>query len=220
MRIEIKGYIVRNDDKWIYDLLEMDATCPRDVNDSISKAAGEKLEVLINSPGGDVFMGSEIYTALRSYSGEVEICVVGEAASAASVIAMAGKCLMSPTAMMMVHNVSCDASGDYREMEHTSETLKTANQAIAAAYCAKSGMPEKDVLSMMDKETWLTAKQAADYKLVDGVMFDSLPLAASGSLGLSEKTLKKMRGLLAGHDPRAVKAKAEYDYLLLGGMQK
>lgn len=220
MRIEIKGFIIRNADKWIYDWFEMDATCPRDVNDAIAKAKGEKIEVLINSPGGDVFMGSEIYTALRSYPGEVEICIVGEAASAASVIAMAGKCLMSPTAMMMVHNVSCDASGDYREMEHAGETLKTANQAIAAAYCAKSGMSEKDVLAMMDGETWLTARQAVEYKLADGVMFDSLPLAALGASGLSAKTIEKMRGLLAGQNPRAIKAKAEYDYLLLGGMCK
>jgi ATP-dependent Clp protease protease subunit len=185
IKINVKGAIVQNADKWIYDWFGIDATCPKDVTDALEKANGMPVDVEINSGGGDIFAGSEIYTALRSYTGGVNIRIVGLAASAASVIAMAGKSEMSPTAMMMVHNVSSYAEGDYRDMDHQSEVLQQANKTIASAYVAKTGMTEKDALSMMDKETWLTAQQAVDKGLVDKVMFsDSTQLAASYNSGL------------------------------------
>ena len=160
MRIDIKGTIISNDDKWIYELFEYDNTSPNDVIKAIDQANGEPLEVYINSGGGDIFAGSEIYSALRSYKGEVNIHVVGFAASAASVIACAGKSDISPTAMFMVHNVSGRAQGDYHVMDKSSDVLRTANKSIAAAYMAKTGMSEKEALAMMDQETWLTAQQA------------------------------------------------------------
>lgn len=176
---------MQNADKWIYDWFGIDATSPKDVSDALEKSNGMPVDVEINSGGGDIFAGSEIYTALRSYSGGVNIRIVGLAASAASVIAMAGKSEMSPTAMMMVHNVSSYAEGDYRDMDHQSEVLQQANKTIASAYVSKTGMAEKDALSMMDKETWLTAQQAVDKGLVDKVMFsDSTQLVASYSSGL------------------------------------
>ena len=95
-KIEVKGTIVGNADKWIYEWFGMDATCPKDVNAAISEANGEPLLVEINSGGGDVFAGSEIYTALKAYAGTVEINIVGLAASAASVIAQAGHSRISP----------------------------------------------------------------------------------------------------------------------------
>lgn len=169
MRIDVKGVIVPNDDAWIYDWFEMDNTCPKKVNDLIDKANGESLDVYINSGGGDVFAGSEIYSALRSYPGGVNIHVVGIAASAASVIAMAGRSDISPTAMLMVHNVSSGAQGDYHAMDKQSDILQTANKAVAAAYCEKTAMSEADVLKMMDKETWLTAAQAVERGLIDSI---------------------------------------------------
>lgn len=172
-KINIKGDIINNSDKWIYDWLGYDSTCPNDVQNVIKAANGEKLEVEINSGGGDVFSGSEIYTALKSYQGEVEIQITGIAASAASVIAMSGNCKISPTAMMMVHNVSGGARGDHKVMTHTSKTLKTANEAVANAYIAKTGMSIKDALAMMEIETWFSAQQAVEKGLVDGVMFEN-----------------------------------------------
>ena len=152
MRIDVKGTIVSNDDKWIYEWFEMDATCPNDVNKLIDQANGEPLEVYINSGGGDIFAGSEIYSALRSYKGEVNIHVVGIAASAASVIACAGKSDITPTAMFLVHNVSGSAQGDYHVMDKSSDVLQTANRSIAAAYIAKTGMSEQEALAMMDQK--------------------------------------------------------------------
>ncbi|MDF2857686.1 MAG: Clp protease ClpP [Neobacillus sp.] len=171
-KIPIKGIIVSNDEKWIYDWYEIESVCPKDVEDIIGTANNEKLEVEINSGGGDIFAGSDIYAALKLYKGEVEITVTALAASAASVIAMGGKCRMVPTALMMVHNVSLYGySGDYHDMDKASEMLKTANQSIANAYISKTGMSSEDALSMMDKETWLTAQQAKEKGLIDEVLF-------------------------------------------------
>lgn len=108
-----------------------------------------------------------------NYSGNVTLRIVGLAASAASVIAMAGYCEMSPTAQIMVHNVSSSASGDYRDMEHASEVLKNANDTIANAYIEKTGMSREKALNLMDNETWLTAQKAKELGLVDKIMFSS-----------------------------------------------
>ena len=81
--VNVKGTIVSNDDQWIYDWFGMDATSPKSVNDAIIEANGDDLEVEINSGGGDVFAGSEIYTTLKAYSGNVTTKIVGLAASAA-----------------------------------------------------------------------------------------------------------------------------------------
>lgn len=171
-KLKIVGDIISNDSKWIYDWLEYDCTCPRDVEKAINEANGEKLEVEINSGGGEIFAGSEIYGLLRNY-GNVEITVTGLAASAASVIAMAGHCKMYPTAMMMVHNVSTGARGDHNVMKHTAQTLETANEAIASAYVGKTGMSMDDALALMNVETWFSAQQAKEKGLVDEVMFEN-----------------------------------------------
>ena len=190
MKINVKGTVVSNDDKFAYDYFGMDAVSPKDISDALEKANGFPVDVEINSGGGDIFAGSDIYTALRSYAGGVNIQIVGVAASAASVIAMSGKSEMSPTAMMMVHNVSMVAAGDYHAMDKSSDILQTANKTIAAAYVGKTGMNEADALDMMDKETWLTAQQAADKGLVDKVMFsDSPQLAASYNSGLLPRSV-------------------------------
>lgn len=226
MRIDIKGTIISNDDKWIYDWFDMDSTCPKDVQATLDKANGQMVDVYINSGGGDIFAGSEIYTALNSYKGEVKTHVVGLAASAASVIAMAGKSDISPTAMIMVHNVSAYAGGDYRDMEHMSEVLKQANKSIAGAYMTKTGMSEKEALDMMDKETWLTAQQAVDKKLIDSVMFETTQLVASfNSNMLPRSVIDKVRNTVKkplsaeddGFFDRKVQAEAKMKLLNLGG---
>lgn len=169
MKIEIKGVIVPDDDAWIYDLFDMDSTSPAAVQSAIDAANGDDLDVDINSGGGDVFSGSAIYAKLRSYTGNVRIHVTGLAASAASVIAMAGHSDIAPTAQIMVHNVSTYADGDYHDMQKARDMLKQANRSIAAAYAAKSGMSEHDALDLMDAESWLTAQDAVDYGLIDEI---------------------------------------------------
>lgn len=194
MKLKIKGPIVSNSDKWIYDYFDIESTCPNDVSSVVESADGEDLDVEINSGGGSVFAGSEIYTALKSYEGNVTTKIVGIAASAASVIAMAGKkVLMSPTAQMMIHNVSSYADGDHRAMEHAAEVLKTANKTIANAYQIKTGRSQEELLDLMNKESWFTAQKAKELGFVDEVMFDSGQLVASFSGMLPPEVIEKMR---------------------------
>ena len=195
-KIEVKGTIVGNADKWIYEWFGMDATCPKDVNAAISEANGEPLLVEINSGGGDVFAGSEIYTALKAYAGTVEINIVGLAASAASVIAQAGHSRISPTALFMVHNVSGSAAGDFHDMQQEAEILQTANKAVAAAYLEMTGKSMEELLGIMDAETWMDAQKAVEYGFVDEVMFASAPTLTNGIGVLPAQTIHKLKDLL------------------------
>ena len=184
MRIDINGVIIPNDDKWLYDYLEMDSTCINDVQRKLDFACDdEDVDVYINSPGGEIASGSAIYTALKSYTrGHVKIHITGQAHSAASIIAMAGWCEMSPTALMMVHCVSTCAAGNHGDMEKTAETLREADKALSSAYILKSGMSRDEALAMMEKETWLRAEEALKLGLIDKVMFEddnNMPMVAS-----------------------------------------
>ena len=170
MEIDVRGDIIGNDDKWIYDWLEWDSTCPDDVKSALqTMPAGEKLIVNINSGGGSVMAGQEIYSLLHGRN-DVEIHIQSLAGSAASVIAMANTCKMSPVATIMIHNVSMSgASGDYHDMQKNAEILKTMNSALAEAYVAKTGKTKDEILKMMDKETWITAGQALEMGFIDEV---------------------------------------------------
>ena len=174
-KVNIKGPIISSDEKWIYNWFGMDATCARDVEKVINSVQqGEQLEVIINSNGGYVDEGSEIYTLLKDYNGEVVIKIVGMAASAASVIAMGGdKVKISPTGRIMIHNAAGGVCGDYRQMEHGAEVLKDCNEAIANAYALKTGMSKEELLDLMNKETFMNAQKAKELKFVDGIMFDT-----------------------------------------------
>ena len=205
MRIDIKGVIVSNDEKWIYDFFDVESVCPKDINEKLSEANGGAVEVHINSEGGSVFDGSEIYSALRSYGGSVKICIDGLAASAASVIACAAKSEIAPTAMFMVHNVSACAKGDWRDMSKESEVLKKANEAIAAAYVYKSGMSMEEALDMMNSETWLTAADAVERGLCDRISDEGgmRLTAAFGENVIPRRVIEKMKAEKA-------REKAEY----------
>lgn len=196
MKISVKGPIIDSDDQWIYDWFEVEATSPKKVIDLINQANNEDLEVEINSGGGSVFAGSEIYTALKSYSGKVTTKVVGLAASAASVIAMAGdKIEISPTGQIMIHNASGGFGGDYRDMEKGAEILKNVNATISNAYSLKTGLTNEELLEMMNKETWLTPQQALERRFVDEIMFtDGVKLVASINNGmLPQEVINKMK---------------------------
>lgn len=231
MKISIRGPIVSSNQHRFYQWYGMEATSPKSVADALAKGNGERAEVEINSGGGEIFAASEIYTALRSYAGGVIVRIVGLAASAASIIAMAGESEMTPTGMMMIHNVQTEASGDYRQMEHTAGTLRDANHAIISAYVTKTGRPEAEIAAMMDAETWITAERAVELGLVDRVMQPDTgqkQLAAdfySGMLG--EDALKRAENFLknqaAGPDffmPERAQAEAKLKFLKLKGELK
>ena len=198
-KLDVKGDIITDEEKWIYDYLEWPSTCPKDITDALQDAEGDSVEVTINSGGGNVIAGSEIYTKLMNYDGEVNINVI-YAASAASVISMAGKSKISPTGLLMIHNVSCATSGDYREMDHTSDVLKAANKAVASAYRDKTGMTEKELLKMMDNETWLSADEAVEKGFIDEKMFSKKePIAMYNSVSthmINRDKLQKLKDKL------------------------
>ncbi|NCD09941.1 MAG: Clp protease ClpP [Negativicutes bacterium] len=223
-KIGIKGVIIPNDEQWIYDLFEIEATSPKKVSDKIEKANGEDLEIEINSGGGSVFAGSEIYTAIKEYKGDVIVKVVGIAASAASVIAMAGKkVVMSPTAQMMIHNASGIARGDHNEMTHVAGILKSVNETVANAYRIKSGMDQKSLLSMMEKETWLTPAKAKEYGLIDEIMFENeLELVANydGVGTLPKEIIENIRNKVALQKEEKIEAlRTKYKILNLVGRE-
>lgn len=231
MKISIRGPIVSSNQHRLYQFYGMEATSPRSVADALAKGNGERAEVEINSGGGEIFAASEIYTALRNYAGGVIVRIVGLAASAASIIAMAGESEMTPTGMMMIHNVQTEASGDYRQMEHTAGTLRDANHAIISAYVAKTGRPEAEIAAMMDAETWITAERAVELGLVDRVMQPDTgqkPLAAAFYSGmLSEDALKRAENFLKDRAaepdffmPERAQAEAKLKFLKLKGELK
>lgn len=170
--MRINGTIVDNDSKWVYDLFDIESFSPGDLYDVLDKLNDyDPLDIEINSPGGYVTAGSEIYTALINHKGDVNVTITGLAASMASVIAMAGTSVkISPTARIMIHNASASGSGDYRDFDKYSKQLKKTNEVISNAYIAKSNISRQEVLSMMDEETWLTPDEALQHGFVDEIM--------------------------------------------------
>lgn len=204
--INVKGPIISNDQKWIYDWFSMDATCSNDISKAIKNLSkGEELNVLINSPGGYVDEGSEIYTLLKDYNGPVNIKIAGMAASAASVIAMAGdKVMISPTARLMIHNASGGIYGDCNAMTHGAAVLQDCNEAIANAYELKTGMARDKILNLMNEETFMNAKRAKELGFVDEIMFDpsnKLTNALESGM-LPNDVINKMRNMNL-NDPEA-----------------
>lgn len=165
--INVKGTVVSDDDAWIYNWFGIEAVSPSAISAALAEADGDDVVIRINSNGGDIFAGSEIYDLISSYEGNVLIRIVGMAASAASVIAMAAESEIAPTGLMMIHNVQSGAHGDYREMEHSAEVLREANRSIMSAYREKTGMSEDELLSLMDNETFMSADTAIEFGFVD-----------------------------------------------------
>ena len=195
MPIKINGTIVGSDDKWIYDCCDMEAFCPKDLN----LIDGQDVDIEINSPGGYIYPASEIYTALMKHKGNVNITITGRAASAASVIAMAGTHVtMSPTAQMMIHNVSASGAGDYRDFEHYAEQLKKSNDTIANAYMLKTGKTREEILKLMDHETWFTPDEALENGFIDEILSkedttDQFRLVAASDFLIPQAVIDKLK---------------------------
>jgi ATP-dependent Clp protease protease subunit len=172
-KVSVKGVIIPNDYKWIYDYFEMESTCPNDVQKVLDEANGEEIEVLINSGGGAVSAGSEIYTILKEYKGQTTGKILGIAASAASVIAMGvDKLLISPTARMMIHKASISwTGGNADDLQKDINMLNSADRAIANSYMLKTGLSQEELLEMMSRETWLDPQMAIEKGFADEIMF-------------------------------------------------
>lgn len=172
VKIPIKGVIISNDYKDAYDYFGMESTAPKDV-ENLLPTNNESVELIINSPGGLVNAGSEIYTVLKEYKGEVIAKIVGQASSAASVVALAGdKVLISPTANYMLHNARVSVEGDHHTLRNQANANENISLGIANLYANRTGMTIDEVIQMMDKTTYLNAQQAKEYGFVDEIMFE------------------------------------------------
>ncbi len=148
-----------------------DEITPAIFRDELAKISGN-LTVWLNSPGGDVFAASQVYTMLRNHKGKVTVKIDGIAASAASVVAMAGdETLITPTGMLMIHNPATIAMGNRADMEKAIELLDEVKESIINAYEEKSSLSRAKIAHMMDEETWLNAKKALNLGFVDGILF-------------------------------------------------
>ena len=148
-----------------------DEVTPRLFKDELMTGSGD-ITLWINSPGGDVFAAAQIYNMLMDYPGRVTVKIDGLAASAASVIAMAGSQVeMSPVAMMMIHNPITVAIGDSKEMQKAIDMLAEVKESIVNAYEIKTGLSRNKISKLMDAETWFNAKKAVELGFADSILY-------------------------------------------------
>ena len=164
--LEIYGTIA--EDSWFDD----DVT-PEEIRSELFAGTGDVV-IWINSPGGDCIAASQIYAMLMDYPGNVTVKIDGIAASAASVIAMAGtRVLMAPTALMMIHNPATGAFGDHTDMQKAIEMLDEVKESIINAYELRTNLSRTQLSHMMDSETWMNAKKAIELGFADAYLEDT-----------------------------------------------
>ena len=155
-------------------------------------AGSGPVTIWLNSPGGDCLAASRIYAMLMDYKGDITVKIDGIAASAASVIAMAGtKVLMAPTALMMIHNPATAAFGNHVDMEKAIEMLDEVKESIINAYEIRTSLPRKQLSKMMDETTWMNAKKAMELGFADGLLQDEKSAADVEAYSFSSNSVEK-----------------------------
>lgn len=172
VELRIEGDIVDDDEIWIYEWFEEPATAPNSFKNELNQFKGKDITVWIDSYGGSVFAAAGIYNALKEHNGKITVKIDGKAMSAASVIAMAGdEILMSPVAVMMIHNPLTYAYGNMHDLRKVADVLDTVKESIVNAYVTKTGRSRNKISQMMDDETWMSANVAVKEKFADGVLY-------------------------------------------------
>ena len=193
-----------------------DEVSPKEFKRELEAGTGD-ITVWINSPGGDFFAASQIYTMLKEYSGEVLVKVDGIAASAAAVIAMAGdKVSMSPTAMLMIHNPATFVWGEETDMQKGMEMLSEVKESIINAFEKKTGLTRKEISKMMDAETWFSAGRAVELKFADEILYSEPPPQVTDFMFDKVTVVNALMQKLPGKKkPEAAKSGgAEYEQLI------
>lgn len=171
IRDESGGRVLRLEGPIDNDNFWGDEITPQMFRDDLEADEGD-VTVWINSPGGNVFAAAEIYTMLKEYAGKITVRIASLAASAASVVAMAGDRIeMSPTALMMIHDPSTIAMGNTKDMERVIATLNAVKDSILNAYTLKTGLRKSKISEMMENETWLDAKEALRLGFCDAILY-------------------------------------------------
>lgn len=161
--LTINGTIAQ--ESWLDDKIT-----PQLFQDELNESEGP-IELWINSPGGDCIAASQIYTMLMNYKDDVNVKIDGVAASAASVIAMAGTMVsMAPTAMLMIHNPLTLAKGEAGDMQKAIQLLDETKESIINAYELKTGLPREKISAMMDDQTWMNVNKAIQLGFADEML--------------------------------------------------
>ena len=159
-----------------------DEITPKLFREELNAGTGN-VTVWINSYGGDVFAAAQIYTMLMNYTGAVTVKIDGIAASAASVIAMAGGLVeMSPTSILMIHDPSTVAVGNSDEMRAAIKMLDEIKESIVNAYELKTGLPREKIAKMMSAETWMNANKAVELGFADKILYTGEAADTGGGL--------------------------------------
>ena len=184
-----------------------DDVTPQMFHDELFAGKGP-VTVWLNSPGGDCIAASQIYTMLMDYKDDVTVKIDGIAASAASVIAMAGtKVLMAPTALMMIHNPMTGAYGNHTDMEKAIEMLDEVKESILNAYEIKTSLSRAKLSHLMDSETWMNANKAIELGFADDILKDSKKDAAdipAYAFSGKETETRLMNKLTAHYKPKEI----------------
>ena len=171
VELRIDGDICMDDDFWSW-LFPDSTVTPKGFMAELAQHQGKNITVWINSYGGDVYAASRIYTALMEHKGQITVKVDGVAVSAASVIAMAGgEILMSPTAIMMIHNPWMGMQGESKDLRHGADVLDEVKETIINAYQVKTGRSRNKIAQLMDEETWMGSKKAIAEGFADGQLY-------------------------------------------------
>ena len=179
-----------------------DEVTPEQFREELEAGEGP-VTVVVNSPGGDCIAASLMYDMLRDYAWDVTVRVVGLAASAASVVAMAGdRVVMAPTALMMIHNPATVAHGESREMERAIEMLGEVKESIVNAYQLKTGLSRERISRLMDDETWMNARKAVELGFCDEVAGDAPDAGAAYAFG-SHAVARALAARIAADTPHA-----------------
>lgn len=199
--IQMNGEVIPSDYADVYDYLGYENINPKAIKQALSDADGSDVTLEINSPGGYVDAGSEIYTALKEYQGQVIAKITGQACSAASWIALAAdRVEMSPTAQMMIHRASTISSGNSDDLASDLNALDSLDKSFVDLYSQRTGLDAQEVYRLMCNTTWMNAKEAVDKGFADEIMFqnDKKPalVNADGSLSVKPDMINKIKNLL------------------------
>lgn len=155
---------------YLYDEIGLWGVTAKDFTQTLATAGAGPINLHINSPGGDVFDGLAIYSALQAHNGPVSVVVDGLAASAASFIALAGDTIsMAPNAFLMIHNAWGVVVGNQNDMTETAAVLAKIDAQLASLYAGKTGQTVPAIADMMNAETWFTAQEAKDAGFIDSI---------------------------------------------------